>query len=397
MDVWEANSISNAFTPHGCQQDGPYECPSSGCSGQCDSNGCGYNAYGQGAHSFYGPSDTVDTTKNFTVVTQFLTDSSGALDEIRRLYIQNGVVIQNSVSSVGGNSITTDFCSASGQTGFATLGGMTPLTKAFNTGMVLAVSLWDDPSANGMSWLDGGSAGTCTGGVNTTAATVSATFSNIKFGDIGSTYSNGSTTTTTSKISTTTSKISTTTSKISTTTSKISTTTSKSSTTSTKPTSTTTSTAAAATQTHWGQCAGLTYTYVLELLFRPHTNVVPQSSGPTVCASPYTCTYNSRELFPSCKLTGTDLLHLSLLLAVLVIQCFRGRQSSVSVYIIRCQCDNYNRRTPLAMRFLIDRVTFRRVCARRFISLMILGIEFLETRSSGQMIMMQLTDNLRHR
>lgn len=181
-----------------------------------------------------------------------MTDSSGNLDEIRRLYIQNGVVIQNSASSVGGNSITSDFCSASGQTGFAQLGGFTPITKAFNTGMVLAISLWDDPSANGMSWLDGGSAGTCTGGVNTTAATVSATFSNIKFGDIGTTYGGGGTTTT-SKISTTTSKISTTTSKISTT--------------STKPTSTTTSTSAAATQTHWGQCAGQGYGYVFNLQY----------------------------------------------------------------------------------------------------------------------------------
>lgn len=34
---------------------------------------------------------------------------------------------------------------------------MTPLTKAFGEGnMVLAISLWDDPSPNGMSWLDGG-------------------------------------------------------------------------------------------------------------------------------------------------------------------------------------------------------------------------------------------------
>ncbi|KAF8312221.1 glycoside hydrolase, partial [Clavulina sp. PMI_390] len=264
MDIWEANSVSNAFTPHGCLQDGPYQCPSSGCSGQCDGNGCGYNAYGQGAHSFYGAGLTIDTTKTFTVVTQFITDSgtsTGNLQEIRRYYIQNGVTYQNPNSTVGGNSITTAFCSATGQTGFATEGGFTPLTKAFKTGMVLAVSLWDDPSTNGMGWLDMGSAGTCTGGVNTTAATVSATFSNIKFGDIGSTYGS-STTTTTSKSSTTTSKSSTTTSKATTTTT-------------TKTTSTTTSSAAGATQTHYGQCGGIGYT------------------GPTVCASPWTCTYSN--------------------------------------------------------------------------------------------------------
>lgn len=124
--------------------------------------------------------------------------------------------------------------------------------------MILAVSLWDDASPNGMSWLDGGSAGTCTGGVNTTLATVSATFSNIKFGDIGSTYNSGTITTTTSKVSTSTTKVSTSSS-----TSKVSTTSSKPTTTSTttsKQSTTSTTSSAGPTQTHWGQCAGQGYT-----------------------------------------------------------------------------------------------------------------------------------------
>jgi endo-1,4-beta-xylanase len=55
------------------------------------------------------------------------------------------------------------------------------------------------------------------------------------------------------------------------------------STTSTKTTSTvaTTTSANAATQTHWGQCGGLYYT------------------GPTACASPYTCVY-SNDWYSQC-------------------------------------------------------------------------------------------------
>lgn len=53
-----------------------------------------------------------------TVVTQFITDDgtdNGTLTEIKRIYVQNGVVIQNSdtaISGVNGSSITDDFCTA---------------------------------------------------------------------------------------------------------------------------------------------------------------------------------------------------------------------------------------------------------------------------------------------
>lgn len=246
MDIWEANAISNAFTTHGCLQNGPYECPSTGCSGQCDGNGCQFNPYAAGQKSFYGPSQTIDTTKTFTVVTQFITDNglpTGNLAEIRRIYVQNGVVIQNTVSTVSNtNSITSSYCEVTGATAWQTVGGMTPLTKAFSTGMVLVVSLWDDPSPNGMSWLDGAPTdGTCTTGVNTTLATVNATFSNIKFGDLNSTYPYSPPVTTTHI---TTSHITTT----------------STSKTSAKPTTTTTSAASGPTQIHYGQCAGIGYT-----------------------------------------------------------------------------------------------------------------------------------------
>ncbi len=72
-----------------------------------------------GNTGFYGPGLTVDTTKPFTVVTQFLTSdntSTGTLSEIRRLYVQNNQVIANSKTNVPGmatfDSVTTDFCTA---------------------------------------------------------------------------------------------------------------------------------------------------------------------------------------------------------------------------------------------------------------------------------------------
>jgi hypothetical protein len=64
-----------------------------------------------GDKSFLGPGKTIDTTKKITLVTQFITDtgtSSGNLIEIRRKYVQDGKVYQNSqsqISGVSGNSV----------------------------------------------------------------------------------------------------------------------------------------------------------------------------------------------------------------------------------------------------------------------------------------------------
>jgi cellulose 1,4-beta-cellobiosidase len=51
MDVWEANSISNAYTPHPCSEDGLYRCEGETCGdsdsnrygGVCDKDGCDLN------------------------------------------------------------------------------------------------------------------------------------------------------------------------------------------------------------------------------------------------------------------------------------------------------------------------------------------------------------------
>lgn len=226
MDIWEANSISAAFTPHPCTVQGQTQCSGADCGvgtsdrdgGLCDPDGCDFNSFRMGNTSFYGEGLIVDTSKPFTVVTQFLTSdntTTGTLSEIRRIYVQNGQVIQNSNANIPGvpavNSITDDFCTAQktefGDTpSFSAHGGLTAMGESFAQGVVLVLSVWDDYAAQ-MLWLDsdypttgdpstpGIARGTCatTSGVpadvEADSPNASVTFSNIKFGPIGSTFS----------------------------------------------------------------------------------------------------------------------------------------------------------------------------------------------------------------
>ncbi|KAJ8516490.1 hypothetical protein ONZ45_g6202 [Pleurotus djamor] len=224
MDIWEANSNAAAYTPHPCSTTGLLRCEGSECgdaderySGVCDKDGCDFNSFRMGDTEFLGEGKIVDTTKKITVVTQFFTadnTTSGPLSEIRRLYVQDGVVIQNSVTSVPNvdpfDSITDDFCaaqkSAFGDTNyFATKGGVAAMGESFERGMVLVMSIWDDHAVN-MLWLDsafptdkdpsapGVTRGTCatTSGVpadvESAHGSATVTFSNIKYGSIGSTF-----------------------------------------------------------------------------------------------------------------------------------------------------------------------------------------------------------------
>ncbi|KAF8148440.1 cellobiohydrolase I-II [Crassisporium funariophilum] len=225
MDIWEANSISTAYTPHPCDAHQQIRCSGTACGGadnrygsSCDPDGCDYNSFRLGDKSFYGPGMTVDTKQKFTVVTQFITDSgtaSGTLKEIRRLYVQGGKVIQNSKVNVPGmsssyDSITEQFCDDT-KTAFddtdshSAHGGLAGISQGMAKGMVLVLSIWDDHTAN-MLWLDsnypteedpeapGVARGTCptTSGVPSeveqSAADAQVIYSNIKFGNIGSTY-----------------------------------------------------------------------------------------------------------------------------------------------------------------------------------------------------------------
>ncbi|KAK3302835.1 glycoside hydrolase family 7 protein [Chaetomium strumarium] len=236
MDILEANARANAFTPHPC------------ANGGCDKSGCGFNPYARGYTSYYGPGMAVDTARPFTVVTQFATSdgtTAGSLSQITRYYVQDGKKIAS--AAPGGDTIT-----AAGCTSAASWGGLAGMGQALGRGMVLTFSVWND-AAGYMNWLDSGSNGPCSSSEGNPADIAAkypdthVVFSNIRWGDIGSTVpiSGGG---------------------------------GSSSSSSTKPASTSTSTSTSTTtkpsqpaQTHYGQCGGNGWT------------------GPTQCQSPYTC------------------------------------------------------------------------------------------------------------
>ncbi|KAK4161524.1 glycoside hydrolase family 7 protein [Cladorrhinum sp. PSN259] len=297
MDIWEANNMATAFTPHPCTDIGQTRCEGDGCGGTyssdryagvCDPDGCDFNAYRMGNKEFYGKGKTVDTTKKLTVVTQFLKNSAGELSEIKRFYAQNGVIIPNSVSSIPGlpnqNSITDAWCDTQ-KSVFGDLddhkrkGGLPQMGRALAQDMVLVMSIWDDHAVN-MLWLDstfpvdaapgtlGAERGACStdsgvpADIEASVPNSNVVFSNIRFGPINSTVpglanGGGSQPPVSSAPGGTTTRATTST---------------RASTTSTRTSAATTTTAAVGTVARWGQCGGQGYT------------------GPTVCQSPYTCT-----------------------------------------------------------------------------------------------------------
>lgn len=231
MDIWEANRAATAYTPHPCAANQVLACQGTECGngdgerylGACDKDGCDINPYRMGNKPYYGYGSnfTVDTTKLFTVVTQFVTTdntANGTLKEIRRLYVQNGKVIQNSKVNIPGlpadDSITDAYCAnqkkvLGGTDHFTKLGGLKRMGEAIGRGMVLALSIWDDAGGY-MGWLDqdpypadadpsqpGVGRGPCptTGGrpaqLIKDYPDAKVVFSNIRSGDIGSTFKNG--------------------------------------------------------------------------------------------------------------------------------------------------------------------------------------------------------------
>lgn len=225
MDIWEANSVATAYTSHACSTSGQQKCTSvEDCgstdetryTGWCDKNGCDFNPFRMGHREFYGRGKDfdIDTTRPFTVVTQFVTadnTDSGELVEIRRLYKQDGRVLENPSSSWsalnGTDSITDVMCNTS-KTYFDDpayfTSGLAKLGQDMVGGMTLAMSVWVDYGLN-MSWLDshfpgddptlpGGLRGNCPfpgGDPETVFAenpNAGVKFMNIRSGDFGSTY-----------------------------------------------------------------------------------------------------------------------------------------------------------------------------------------------------------------
>ncbi|KAK2068119.1 hypothetical protein P8C59_002782 [Phyllachora maydis] len=185
MDLMEGNGVAQAFTPHPCVA------PGAGTDG-CDKAGCGFNPYGQGAPGFYGPGKTLDSMRPFTVTTRFLPGADGALATIERVYTQDGRTLASARS--GQDAITTTWCAA--QDGAAAAnGGLPVMGEALARGMVLIFSIWNDPGQD-MNWLDSGDAGPCNASDGDPATIEQQTpgthvvFSNIRWGDIGSTTGN---------------------------------------------------------------------------------------------------------------------------------------------------------------------------------------------------------------
>lgn len=206
LDIWEANSRATQFAPHPCNEIGLYMCdPNSGecgSNGVCDKSGCGSNPYRTNPE-YYGLDMVVDTTRPFSVVTQFPADGSDVLTSYKRLYIQDGNIIETPAVNVSGveQTIVNDaYCAAAGADRYMDLGATSGMGEAMTRGMVLVFSLWWD-SSTFMQWLDQSSSGA--GPCNATEgspASIEAiqpdtqvTFRNVRWGHIGSTFSSGAT------------------------------------------------------------------------------------------------------------------------------------------------------------------------------------------------------------
>jgi len=228
LDIWEANAAATAFTVHPCDGEGFMRCEGVQCGdnksddrykGVCDKDGCDFHTWRLGNKNFYGEGGNfqIDTTKPMTVVTQFITSDgtdNGDLIEMRRLYVQDGKVVQNSFSDVNGvdsvDSITDNMCTQSKSAfsdidDFSKKGGMKKMGDSMARGQVLVLSLWDDHEAR-MLWLDsdypldrdpsepGVSRGPCPTSSGDPAelennyGNSKVVFSKIRIGEIGSTY-----------------------------------------------------------------------------------------------------------------------------------------------------------------------------------------------------------------
>jgi hypothetical protein len=167
FDIQEASTKAMVYTTHSCER----------TDGGCDTSGCGYNPYrDSNDHSFWG--STVNVNQPITIVTQFI-GNGGTLSEVKRLYVQGGKVIPSA------KSLTDSFCNYNNGDWHS----LANMGKSFQRGHVVVFSLWD---SNGMSWLDGGNAGSCTNydisSIESQHPDLTVTWSNVKFGDIDSTY-----------------------------------------------------------------------------------------------------------------------------------------------------------------------------------------------------------------
>ncbi|KAL2760025.1 carbohydrate-binding module family 1 protein [Sodiomyces alcalophilus JCM 7366] len=219
IDIWESNRESFAFTPHACSDNFYHVCESTNCggtysenryAGKCDANGCDYNPYRLGNHNFYGSGsgNTINTDSKFTVISRF------EQDRAYQVFIQNGQVINPPAPNLPGLThfdaeITPEFCEEypvifQDRDRHGEIGGHTQLNAALRMPMVLVLSIWADHNSN-MLWLDslyppekegipGALRGRCPQTGRTPADVIrnhpdaAVTWSNIRFGPIGTTH-----------------------------------------------------------------------------------------------------------------------------------------------------------------------------------------------------------------
>ncbi|RLN52506.1 hypothetical protein BBJ29_007288 [Phytophthora kernoviae] len=225
MDIYESNSMAMVYTTYPCSIDDQQryldekDCgitEETHFSGWYDKDGCDFNPFRMGNMAFYGRGKDfdIDTTRPFTLITQFVTDDNteaGELLVIRRLYKQDGRVISNSGSTYptlnSSNSITDTMYNAS-KAYFDehpyVMGRLAQLGQQMIGGMTLAMSIWVDYGSN-MIWLDsystgkdptvpGALRGSCPnhGGnpesVFAESSNAAVKFMNIRSGGFGSTY-----------------------------------------------------------------------------------------------------------------------------------------------------------------------------------------------------------------
>jgi cellulose 1,4-beta-cellobiosidase len=170
MDLWEANKVATAFTPHPAANAGLKVCMGDEeCGAQdgdrfispTDRDGCDLNAWRMGEQTFYGPGSefTINTMQPFQVVTRFHAPQ-GDLIGIEQFYVQNGQQVNHpNYGPLGGKNLETDESCQAQKTAFgdrnrfAEMGGMKTMGEALDRGMVLVISMWDDIAVS-MNWLD---------------------------------------------------------------------------------------------------------------------------------------------------------------------------------------------------------------------------------------------------
>jgi len=351
MDIWEANNMATAYTPHPCDitTPGQYMCEGIECGdndsgerydGLCDKDGCDINPFRNGNQSFYGKGTNfaVDSSRAIRVVTQFLTTNGkddGDLSEIRRFYVQDGKAIESPPIKIlpdEPDSITDKMCEDiqdlfGNPNDFKIKGGNKAMGESLKRGHVAAFSLWDDIDVH-MMWLDscyptdkactelGVHRGMCPGGDESSPRTVRSkhpssyvTFANVAFGEIGTTQSvyptqsttlstgsrtsttMGMTTTTTTTMAATTTTTTATTTTMAATTTTMATTTTIATTTTTTTASTTTTTGGSTTGgkcvAAWKKCGGQNY------------------NGPTCCEAGFVCKVQNKW-YSQCVKAATE-------------------------------------------------------------------------------------------